>query len=49
MLRPPDLVKIGEEGTILSRQPGGYLAVRFTRGSFLIDAQYLELLLKKTA
>ena len=42
MLRPPDLVEIGEEGTILSRKPGGYLGVRFTKGSFLIDAQYVE-------
>jgi hypothetical protein len=41
MLRPPDLVEIGEEGTILSRKPGGYLAVKLTRGTFLIDAQYL--------
>ena len=42
MLRPPDLVKVGDEGTILSRKPGGYLGIRFSQGSFLIDAQYLE-------
>ncbi|MEL6602503.1 MAG: DUF3148 domain-containing protein [Cyanobacteria bacterium J06614_10] len=42
MLRPPDLVELGEEGTVLSRKPGGYLGVRFSRGAFLIDAQYLE-------
>ena len=42
MLRPPDLVDIGEEGTILSRKPGGYLGVRFSRGAFLVDAQYIE-------
>ncbi|MGB3291902.1 MAG: DUF3148 domain-containing protein [Phormidesmis sp.] len=42
MLRPPDLVEIGEEGTVRSRKPGGYLGVRFTRGTFLIDAQYIE-------
>ncbi|MBE9060900.1 regulatory protein SipA [cf. Phormidesmis sp. LEGE 11477] len=42
MLRPPDLVEVGEEGTILTRQPGGYLGVRFARGKFLIDAQYIE-------
>ncbi|MEL6493482.1 MAG: DUF3148 domain-containing protein [Cyanobacteria bacterium J06621_3] len=42
MLRPPDLVSIGEEGTIISRKPGGYLGVRFERGSFLIDTQYIE-------
>lgn len=42
MLRPPDLVEVGEEGTIFSRKPGGYLGVRFTRGKFLIDAQYIK-------
>lgn len=42
MLRPPDLVQIGDEGTVLSRKPGGYLGIRFSQGSFLIDAQYLE-------
>ncbi|MGC1309147.1 MAG: DUF3148 domain-containing protein [Phormidesmis sp.] len=43
MLRPPDLVEMGEEGTVLSRKPGGYLGVRFSRGSFLIDTQYIEI------
>lgn len=42
MLRPPDLVKLGDEGTILSRKPGGYLGIRFSQGTFLIDGQYLE-------
>jgi len=42
MLRPPDLVTLGEEGTVLSRKPGGYLGVRFGQGNFLIDAQYLK-------
>ncbi len=42
MLRPPDLVELGEEGVVRSRKPGGYLGVRFTRGTFLIDAQYIE-------
>lgn len=42
MLRPPDLVELGEEGTVLSRKPGGYLGVRFSRGDFLIDTQYIE-------
>ncbi|MGB3574304.1 MAG: DUF3148 domain-containing protein [Phormidesmis sp.] len=49
MLRPPDLVEIGDEGTILSRKPGGYLGVRFARGTFLIDAQYVEALPETTA
>lgn len=42
MLRPPDLVRLGDEGTVFSRKPGGYLGIRFTQGAFLIDAQYLE-------
>ena len=42
MLRPPDLVEVGEEGVVRSRKPGGYLGVRFTRGLFLIDPQYIE-------
>lgn len=43
MLRPPDLVEVGEEGVVRSRKPGGYLGVKFTNGAFLIDAQYLSL------
>ena len=42
MLRPPDLVEVGEEGVVRSRKPGGYLGVKFENGAFLIDAQYLS-------
>ncbi len=42
MLRPPDLIEIGEEGIILDRRPGDYWVVRFRRGSFLIECQYLQ-------
>lgn len=42
MLRPPDVIHIGEEGIILDRRPGGYWGVRFTKGAFLIDGQYIE-------
>ncbi|MEL6136420.1 MAG: DUF3148 domain-containing protein [Cyanobacteria bacterium J06626_23] len=42
MLRPPDLVAVGEEGTLLERKPGGYWSVKFERGAFLIDQRYLE-------
>ena len=42
MLRPPHVVQIGEEGTIISRNPGGYWGVRFTNGTFLLDSKYLE-------
>jgi Protein of unknown function (DUF3148) len=42
MLRPPDVIDIGEEGIVIDRRPGGYWGVRFTRGAFLIDSQYIE-------
>lgn len=42
MLRPADLLEIGEEGVVIDRRPGGYWGVRFARGSFLIESQYLE-------
>ncbi|MEO1510395.1 MAG: DUF3148 domain-containing protein, partial [Cyanobacteria bacterium J06633_23] len=42
MLRPPDLVAVGEEGILLERKPGGYWSVKFERGAFLIDQRYLE-------
>jgi len=42
MLRPPDVVQVGEEGTIKGQQPEGYWVVHFQRGDFLVDAQYLE-------
>ncbi len=42
MLRPPNVIHIGEEGTILDRRPGGYWGVRFTKGAFLMDSQYIE-------
>lgn len=42
MLRPPSVIKLGEEGVILDRRPGGYWGVRFDKGAFLIDSQYIE-------
>jgi hypothetical protein len=42
MLRPPDTLPVGEEGTILNCQPGGYWSVKFNKGAFLIEAKYLE-------
>lgn len=42
MLRPPDLISLGEEGVVVARRPGGYWVVRFSRGTFLIDSQYIE-------
>jgi Protein of unknown function (DUF3148) len=42
MLRPPDMISLGEEGIILDRKPGNFWAVRFQRGAFLLDSQYID-------
>jgi len=42
MLRPADVIHVGEEGIVLDRRPGGYWGIRFSRGAFLIDSQYIE-------
>lgn len=42
MLRPPDVIHIGEEGIVIDRRPGGYWGIRFARGAFLLDSQYIE-------
>ncbi len=42
MLRPADILDIGEEGTVIDRRPGNYWGVRFARGVFLLESQYLE-------
>jgi hypothetical protein len=43
MLRPPDILKVGEEGVVMNRHPGNYWSVRFERGAFLVESQYLEI------
>lgn len=48
MLRPPDVIHIGEEGIVLDRRPGGYWGIRFARGAFLLDSQYIESIDKPT-
>lgn len=47
MLRPSDILEIGEEGTVLDRRPGDYWGVRFARGAFLMESQYIELVTEK--
>jgi len=42
MLRPPNVIQLGEEGIILDRRPGGYWGIRFSKGAFLMDSQYIE-------
>ncbi len=42
MLRPPDVIHIGEEGVVVDRRPGEYWSVRFANGAFLLESQYIE-------
>lgn len=42
MLRPPDVIHVGEEGVVMDRRPGGCWGIRFAKGAFLIDSQYIE-------
>ena len=41
MLRPPDLVSMDELGEIVGIRAGDLLEVRFRRGTFLIDSEFL--------
>lgn len=43
MLRPADLIAVGDEGIVCDRRPGGYWAIKFARGSFLIEANYIAI------
>ena len=42
MLRPPDLVDGGEVGQVVAQRAMAQVAVRFRRGTFLLDARLLE-------
>jgi Protein of unknown function (DUF3148) len=43
MLRPADLIAVGEVGVLGDRRPGDYWAIKFTRNSFLLEEKYFEL------
>jgi hypothetical protein len=43
MLRPPSAISVGEIGVILARQPGDTWSIRFTKGAYLLDRDYFEL------
>lgn len=47
MLRPPSVIRLGEEGTVLARQPGSW-SVRLETGAYLLDGQFLELVTAST-
>ena len=42
MLRPPDLVDAGEIGEVVGLRALEQLAVRFRRGTFLLEARQLD-------
>ena len=42
MLRPPDLVSVGEIGEVIALHPLETVAVRFRQGAFLIPLTQLE-------
>jgi hypothetical protein len=42
MLRPGNLLQVGAEGQVFDRRPGGFWAVRFEAGAFLMEDQYIE-------
>ncbi len=48
MLRPPDLITVGQEGIVLDRRPGGFWVVRFANSAVLLDSQYLEIVALNT-
>ncbi|CCQ62011.1 regulatory protein SipA [Crocosphaera watsonii] len=41
MLRPSDILDVGDEGIVMDRRPGGYWGVKFSQGTFLMESQYL--------
>jgi Protein of unknown function (DUF3148) len=42
MLRPSSVLTEGETGIVMDRRPGGYWGVKFSRGVYLMESQYLE-------
>lgn len=42
MLRPPDLVDSDEQGQVLAIMARNQFAVRFRRGTFLLDVEQLQ-------
>ncbi len=44
MLRPADILEIGDQGTVIDIRPGGYWGVKFDKGTFLIESKYISIL-----
>lgn len=36
------MIQLGEEGIVMDHRPGGYWGIRFAKGAFLLDSQYIE-------
>jgi len=43
MLRPPDLIDDEEIGAVMELRPQGHYAVRFRRGTYLIEGSLLQI------
>jgi len=46
MLRPPDIIPVGEIGLIIDRRSTQYWVVKFTRGNFLVESRFLAVIPK---
>ncbi|MEL4898183.1 regulatory protein SipA [Crocosphaera sp. Alani8] len=44
MLRPSDILDVGDEGMVVDRRPGGYWGVKFAQGMFLVESQYIAVI-----
>ncbi len=42
VLRPANVIAIDDEGVVIDRRPGNYWGIRFAKGAFLLDSQYIE-------
>ncbi|MCC3405626.1 MAG: DUF3148 domain-containing protein [Microcoleus sp. PH2017_10_PVI_O_A] len=42
VLRPANVIAIGAQGVVIDRRPGNYWGIRFEKGAFLLDSQYIE-------
>jgi hypothetical protein len=41
-LRAASVIAIDDEGIVIDRRPGNYWGIRFAKGAFLLDSQYIE-------
>jgi Protein of unknown function (DUF3148) len=44
MLRPANVLTLGEEGIIIKAHPRGYWAIRFTQACYLLESQYFQVI-----